>query len=577
MPCEGLMMNELVEFLNADESCTLCKKLDCNKGEFLLLKELCKLYVQGISSMSVFSLLTSLYKQQDYEYLQHLNELKSLMDKGLVSQSYSVFKGDFGKGKNSLLALLQNEVNLSEHFLQLLEGTQSLNLSQKGAYADFLEYLKDEFERVKLYERLAFLSHKDSTLKEQIKGFEKHIKERLRRFKSYNIIAEIFKENTLNEKEQILFLALLKQEYSLDGEHSSTSEMNALLMLISENEFERVKNKALLDEGSKLYERGLIDYDEFLNPLGDIVKSFFLSDEILERIVNFKEPKKDKKIRLESALKEQDIFELIEPNTDINDVIMPQKTKELLQNILKQQDKTVLERLHRWGIKTNKNIEAKIIFYGPAGTGKTMSALSLAKSMKKAVLSFDCSKILSKYVGESEQNVRKIFDTYKNIAANCKQSPILLLNEADQFLSTRVESSGGADKMHNQMQNIFLEQIEKFDGVIIATTNFLESLDTAFSRRFEYKIEFKKPDYKDRVEIWQRALPKNASFDDEFSIENVANYELSGAQIIMVVKNTALKAAISKDGIFKMKDFLECIQKELNSSFDNAKIVGFGA
>lgn len=275
MPCEGLMMNELVEFLNADESCTLCKKLDCNKGEFLLLKELCKLYVQGISSMSVFSLLTSLYKQQDYEYLQHLNELKSLMDKGLVSQSYSVFKGDFGKGKNSLLALLQNEVNLSEHFLQLLEGTQSLNLSQKGAYADFLEYLKDEFERVKLYERLAFLCHKDSTLKEQIKGFEKHIKERLRRFKSYNIIAEIFKENALNEKEQILFLALLKQEYSLDGEHSSTSEMNALLMLISENEFERVKNKALLDEGSKLYERGLIDYDEFLNPLGDIVKSFF--------------------------------------------------------------------------------------------------------------------------------------------------------------------------------------------------------------------------------------------------------------------------------------------------------------
>ena len=577
MPCEGLMMNELVEFLNADESCTLCKKLDCNKGEFLLLKELCKLYVQGISSMSVFSLLTNLYKQQDYEYLQHLNELKSLMDKGLVSQSYSVFKGDFGKGKSSLLALLQNEVNLSEHFLQLLEGTQSLNLSQKGTYTDFLEYLKDEFERVKLYERLAFLCHKDSTLKEQIKGFEKHIKERLRRFKSYNIIAEIFKENALNEKEQILFLALLKQEYSLDGEHSSTSEMNALLMLISENEFERVKNKALLDEGSKLYERGLIDYDEFLNPLGDIVKSFFLSDEILERIVNFKEPKKDKKIRLESALKEQDIFELIEPNTDINDVIMPQKTKELLQNILKQQDKTVLERLHRWGIKTNKNIEAKIIFYGPAGTGKTMSALSLAKSMKKAVLSFDCSKILSKYVGESEQNVRKIFDTYKNIAANCKQSPILLLNEADQFLSTRVESSGGADKMHNQMQNIFLEQIEKFDGVIIATTNFLESLDTAFSRRFEYKIEFKKPDYKDRVEIWQRALPKNASFDDEFSIENVANYELSGAQIIMVVKNTALKAAISKDGVFKMKDFLECIQKELNSSFDNAKIVGFGA
>lgn len=88
---------------------------------------------------------------------------------------------------------------------------------------------------------------------------------------------------------------------------------------------------------------------------------------------------------------------------------MPENTKELLENILKQQDKKVLERLHSWGIKSNKNIEAKIIFYGPAGTGKTMSALAMAKSMKKSVLSFDCSKILSKWVGESEQNVRKNF------------------------------------------------------------------------------------------------------------------------------------------------------------------------
>lgn len=571
-------MNELKEFLNKGSQSKIAQNLGCNENEMQILKELCKGYIQANSSYNAFTLLVNIFGADKYAYLDHLNELKRLIELGLITQTYSVFKGnDFNKAKNSLLSLLQSEVSLSEHFLQILENTQSLNMSKKGAYADYLEYLKDEFERIKNYERLAFLAYKDEDLKAQIKDFEKHIKERLKHSKFYNIIAEIFKENALNEKEQLIFLALLKQEYSLENEHCGANEMNALLLLISQNELERIKNKALLDENSKLYERGLIDYDEYLNPFGDISKSFFLSDEILERIVNFKEPKKSKKIKLESALKEQDIFELIEPNTDINDVIMPPKTKELLQNILKQQDKSVLERLHRWGIKTNKNIEAKIIFYGPAGTGKTMSALSLAKSMKKAVLSFDCSKILSKYVGESEQNVRKIFDTYKNIAINCKQSPILLLNEADQFLSTRTQSSAGADKMHNQMQNIFLEQIEKFSGVIIATTNFLESLDTAFSRRFEYKIEFKKPDFKDRLQIWQRALPKNASFDDEFSVEGLANYELSGAQIIMVIKNTALKAAISKEGIFKMKDFLESIQKELNSSFDKAKIVGFEA
>lgn len=89
--------------------------------------------------------------------------------------------------------------------------------------------------------------------------------------------------------------------------------------------------------------------------------------------------------------------------------MLNEKTKQLLSTILKQVDKKVLARLSSWGIKTRKNIDAKIIFYGEPGTGKTMSAVGLAKSLKKQILSFDCSKILSKYVGESEQNVRKIF------------------------------------------------------------------------------------------------------------------------------------------------------------------------
>lgn len=566
-------MIELKEFLLVDDS-KLARNLRLNHNEVLILRELCRSYIQSNPAINAFTLLASVFTSDKYAYLDHLSELKHLLDLGYITQSLAMFKrADFDKARNSLLSLLQSDISLSEHFLGLLEDKNELDSTKKGAYGDYLEYLKDEFRRINEYERSAFLSHTDADLRAKIQAFEKHIKERLKKSKFYNVVAEIFRQNALNDKEQLIFLALLKQEYTMN--EGSGCDAESLLALISENELDRLKNRALLDERSKLYDKGLIDYDEYLSPFGEISKNYYLSDEILEKIINFKEPKKSKKIKLESALKEQDIFELIEPSTELNDVIMPSKTKELLENILKQQDKNVLERLHRWGIKTNKNIEAKIIFYGPAGTGKTMSAMSLAKSMKKAVLSFDCSKILSKYVGESEQNVRKIFDTYKQIAANCKQSPILLLNEADQFLSTRTESSSGADKMHNQMQNIFLEQIEKFSGVIIATTNFLESLDTAFSRRFEYKIEFKKPNFADRVEIWQRALPKNAEFDAEFSVESLAKYELSGAQIILVIKNTALKAAISKDGVFKMSDFLESITKELNSSFEGTKVVGF--
>ncbi|ALJ17123.1 ATP-binding protein [Campylobacter jejuni] len=557
------------------EDTQIYKELKCAKNEALILRELCRNYVVSISSINAFTLLSTIFGNDKYLYLDALEDLKKLIERGFVNQNSSFFKSlENNKTQTLTLALLQSELSLSEYFLEFLEAKPRLNFEKQEAYADYLEYLKDEFARIQLYERLSFIqkSAYNSEIKNQIKLYERHIKERLKKSKFYNVLADIFKEYNLEHKEQIIFLALLKEEYALSNESSISREMNSLLSLISENDLERHKNKKLLQENAPLL--NLIECDEYLNAFGDISKSFFIIDEILQRIINF-EPKQSKKIKIESVLKDQDIFELIEPSTDINDIIMPENTKELLENILKQQDKKVLERLHSWGIKSNKNIEAKIIFYGPAGTGKTMSALAMAKSMKKSVLSFDCSKILSKWVGESEQNVRKIFDTYKNIVQTCKQSPILLLNEADQFLSTRVDGSSGSDKMHNQMQNIFLEQIERFSGVIIATTNFLESLDSAFSRRFDYKIEFKKPDFKDRLKIWEKFLPKKALFEKDFDINILSNYELSGAQILMVVKNTALKVAVSKDGVFKMQDFIESIQKELNSSFDKSKIVGF--
>ncbi|EDA5020458.1 ATP-binding protein [Campylobacter upsaliensis] len=570
-------MLELKEFLNEPkiEKSKLYQRLQCSKNEALILKELCKSYVCASASVSAFSLLVGLFGEKDYAYLDYLEDLKGLIKRGFVTSGSGFFKNiDSNKLSNSKLVLLQSELSLSQYFLDFIDSKTSFKVPKIKAYGAYLEYLRDEFLKVELYEKLSFARHSEyyAVLKSHIKEFEKYIKECLKLSKFHNVLNAIFKEHALNAKEQILFLSLLKEEYTLSHENSAAREQNALLNLISENELELRQNKKFLEDDSKLL--NLIEYDEYLNAFGELSKSFFISDEVLERVIN-SPTKQNQKLKLESLVKEQEIFELIEPNIDINDIIMPENTKELLSNILKQKDKKVLERLSLWGIKSSKNIEAKIIFYGPPGTGKTMSAFGVAKAMKKAVLSFDCSKILSKWVGESEQNVRKIFDTYKNIANSCKQSPILLLNEADQFLSTRIEGGSGSDKMHNQMQNIFLEQIERFSGVLIATTNFLESLDSAFSRRFDLKIEFKKPDFKDRLKMWEKFLPQNADFEEAFELETLAKYELSGAQILMVVKNTALKTAISKDGIFTMRAFLESIQKELEGSFDKSKIVGF--
>ncbi len=527
-------------------------------------------YLAGISQVGCFELLSQIYDTKELSFLEGLNDIKNLIELGYISASYAFFKEH---SKLSKLGLLQADLSLCDAFLHILEaGAQPLS-NPKEPYNDHLEYLKDQFLRVELYTRRANTSDK-SKASEQIKALEKIIASRLKLSKIALPCEQILKENAFEAKEQIVFFALLKEEYE-QSESGSLRDLGALLALISKDDMERMKNRSMLEDGSRLIESGVVEYDEVLTPFGALSRTFFISEDTLGEIMHPKSAKTAKKIKLENIVKNSEIFELITPSSDLSDVVLNEQTRALLENILRQLDKNVQARLASWGMKPRKNIDAKVIFYGPPGTGKTMSAYCLAKSLKKQVLSFDCSKILSKYVGESEQNVRKIFDSYREICAKTKSEPVLLLNEADQFLSSRLENgSSGSEQMHNQMQNIFLEQIEKFQGVLIATTNFMQSFDKAFSRRFEYKIEFKKPQLKERIQIWQKVLPKNAEFEENFDINTIAKYELSGASIVLVMKNVALKTAISDDGVFRTSAFIDEIKRELKSSFEEDKKVG---
>ena len=576
-------MRYLLDFLSSP----ICESkiyalIKCGEDEAKILRYLSKIYVEGAASISVYDMLCAVFGVKDNAHLAHLAQVRTLLDYGWIMQNYNIFKANEGSPKSAqtgLLSLLHAEISLSQQFLKILEeGNVNIDLPEIAPYNDHLEYLKDQFLRIELYGKAAlFASENDAKkrVKAQILALEERIKERVNLSKISISIEQIFKDNALNDKEQLIFLALLKEEYA--GDFENGRDLNALIGLVSDDELERMKNRSLLEDGAKLIENALIDYDEVLNAFGAVSRNFFINEEILQSIMHPKSAKESKKLRLESLVKDQEIFELIEPSSSLDDVVLSDKTRELMEAILKQVDKRVLARLSSWGVKTRRALDAKIIFYGEPGTGKTMSAIGLAKSLKKQILSFDCSKILSKYVGESEQNVRKIFDTYKEICAKSKSEPVLLLNEADQFLSTRIDSSSGADKMHNQMQNIFLEQIERFEGVLIATTNFLQSLDAAFSRRFDYKIEFKKPDFKQRLAIWRKVLPENASFEENFDVARLAEFNLSGAQIVLALKNTALKVAVRDDGIFTFEDFKTTIEREISSAFGEDKKVGFGS
>jgi len=553
-------MKEVINFIKANdvEKTNLYSQLKCTAEEAKILQFMSKEYVNGRDTLGVIDILGEFYDIKSYKHLEKLDLIKSLLEFGwLVQVSFDQVK----LSEVSKLELINSTVALSSAYLKLLEnGSNDFVLPEIKNYSDHLEYLQDQFFRIDLAQQLNVVrknfdvnSPSSNRLKSKLILLENRIKERIKVTSNSIMLEDFFKDNGLNEQEQTLFLALLKEEYS--GGDGSLRDMNSLIELISSD-----------------------DYDEVLTPFGGINRNFYIPDEVLYKISH--PTKKNSgvgKIKLDTVIKEQEMFELVTTTKSLDDVILNEKTKETLDALLKQVDKNVINRLRQWGIKDKKKgIEAKIIFYGVAGTGKTLTALALAKSLKKEVLSFDCSKILSMYIGESEKNVRNIFDKYYELRTQTKSEPVLLLNEADQFLSSRAQGGmSSSDKMHNQMQNIFLEQIEKFDGILIATTNLLENLDKAFSRRFNYKIEFVKPNKNQRIDLWKKLLPSTLPLEKDFDIEELAKYELTGGQIELVIKNTAYKIAVSDEPIFKVENFKEQITKEQKGQFDSETKVGF--
>jgi len=575
-------LKNLVNFLTQKkiEKSDIFIHLKCNNTEATMLQYLAQQYMRGQDDVLVLDLLQELYSVDNYEHLEHLSELKNLLELGWIhQQSFTPMK----ISEVTPLELLNTAVGLTPSFLKLLqEGSLESDLPDIKPYADHLEYLQDQFFRIELYQKMSVIRqnvHEHSLgidrLQTKLKLLEKRIEERVEETSENLVLDKFFKQKKMGNLEQVIFIALLREEYSATD--ASLREMNALIDLISLDDYERIKNRSLLEDGAHLISSEIIDYEEMLNPFGGISRSFYIVDEVLQSIIHPQKTKKVTRLKLNALIEEQDIFELIDSDTSLDDVVLNEKTRETLDNLMQQVDKEVVARLVKWGVKEKKSgIDARIIFYGAAGTGKTMTAYSLAKSLKRQVLAFDCSKILSMYVGESEKNVRKIFDTFYDLSEKTKTEPILLLNEADQFLGAR--SSGtitGADQMHNQMQNIFLEQIENFRGMLIATTNLLENIDKAFSRRFNYKIEFKKPNEEQRKELWKLMLPVEAPYEEGFDSDKLATYALTGGQINLIVKNTAYKVAVREEPLFTIKDFIDEISREKDANFDSEKSMGF--
>lgn len=210
------------------------------------------------------------------------------------------------------------------------------------------------------------------------------------------------------------------------------------------------------------------------------------------------------------------------------------------------------------------------LFYGSPGTGKTETVYQIARATGRDILRVDVDKIKSCWVGESEQNMKKLFDRYRNICKDSALAPILLFNEADAILGVRMEGATRAvDKMENSIQNIILQEMESLEGILIATTNLTGNLDKAFERRFLYKIQFNRPTVDARAQIWQAMLPSLTENDAQTL---ASQFDLSGGEIENITRKYTVNAILSgQDGI-DLQSIIEICRNERISDSVRTKI-----
>ena len=271
-----------------------------------------------------------------------------------------------------------------------------------------------------------------------------------------------------------------------------------------------------------------------------------------------------------AMLGNQEEVESIVPIEEDENINMLTSYKQLAQRPLYFSDKTeeqvqtLTNLLHeeqlakvRQALKThNMPLGFCCLFYGAPGTGKTELVQQLAIATQRDLFQVNIATLRDKYVGESEKQLKRIFDKYRSLVRTQERAPILFFNEADAIFGNRMENTQrSVDKMENALQNIILQEMEVLEGIMICTTNLTSCLDKAFDRRFIYKVEFEKPTNQARKLIWQSML---SSLNDEQATELANRFDFSGGQIQNISRKQVINA------IFSGKDELDYDQIKLD-------------
>jgi hypothetical protein len=241
--------------------------------------------------------------------------------------------------------------------------------------------------------------------------------------------------------------------------------------------------------------------------------------------------------RIQARPKLDELAQRIEMKASWEDLVLPPTQQQILQTIAShvRQRTTVYER---WGFaqKGGRGLGITALFAGASGTGKTMAAEVLAGELNLDLYKIDLSSVVSKYIGETEKNLRRVFDAAETGGV------ILLFDEADSLFSKRSDVKDSHDRYANLEVSYLLQRMESYQGLAILTTNLKDSIDTAFMRRIRFIVKFSVPDVSQRMELWQRIFPKDTPTKD-LNIKKLAQLSLAAGNIRNIALNAAFLAA----------------------------------
>ena len=537
----------------------------------LLLAHLFKQTLNGDTHVTGIELIAKVMVDDEHthHYLQQIHRLVTAGWIAVTDENSDSYLG------GPPYCYLHNQCDFGDRFHELL-GAAAGPAAPFDGNEQYLESMFGYLQRLQPHGRHPFklCGAGENPERRMLEPALRRLEERVRRAQLALPAFDLRQQFGLSSYQHLCLLGMYgQQEGEIDHDFSDPNDVVKLFSRgIAARELLR---DHLYGEESPLLRQRLIEGEE-----AHFGRQFKLSRTAVTAILGRAVKTSRKSVQIKELVK-RTIFEAEQPKVRAEAVFLPEPVLADMDAIASGETPRGRRQRRQWRKDFPSDWGAPsgttILLYGPPGTGKTLTAQLLASRLKRPLLTVDASKVLGMWVGQSEKSVRQIFDEYRELMQQLKSAPVLLFNEADQLLGARGKSDSAVDKMHNNMQNLFLEGLERFEGLLIATTNRRDLLDQAFSRRFTYKWELPAPDATLRRAIWAQHLPAGR-LAPEVELERLAELGLTGGEIRLVVEQ-AVRRATSRGVELLGHELLESLaRQELSGRFDrkqSGRSIGF--